>query len=63
MPAVGDPTEIVEFGTGHHVRLLRQIGDALVVGVEPFLFVDEVVAVEDGAALVAGQEHGDRDRR
>ena len=28
-------------------------------GVEQFLIVDDVVAVEDGAALVAGQEHGD----
>ena len=28
-------------------------------GVEQFLLVDDVVAVEDGAALVAGQEHGD----
>ena len=39
-------------------RLLRQIGDQLVAGVEQFLFVDDVVAVEDGAGLVAGQEHG-----
>ena len=42
-----------------HLRLLRQIGDELVPGVEQFLLVDDVVAVEDGAALVAGQEHGD----
>ncbi len=41
------------------LRLLRQIGDELVPGVEQFLLVDDVVAVEDGAALVAGQEHGD----
>ena len=41
------------------LRLLRQILDELVPGVEQFLFVDDVVAVEDGAALVAGQEHGD----
>ena len=41
------------------LRLPRQIGDELVAGVEQFLFVDDVVAVEDGAALVAGQEHGD----
>ena len=40
-------------------RLLRQILDELVPGVEQFLFVDDVVAVEDGAGLVAGQEHGD----
>ena len=40
-------------------RLLRQILDKLVPGVEQFLFVDDVVAVEDGATLVAGQEHGD----
>ena len=39
--------------------LLRQILDELVPGVEQFLFVDDVVAVEDGAGLVAGQEHGD----
>ena len=38
---------------------LRQIGDQLVPGVEQFLLVDDVVAVEDGAALVPGQEHGD----
>ena len=30
---------------------------------EQFLLVDDVVEVEDGAVLVAGQEHGDRDRR
>ena len=41
------------------LRLLCQIGDELVPGVEEFLLVDDVVAVEDGAALVAGQEHGD----
>ena len=41
------------------LRLLRQIRDELVPGVEQFLLVDNVVAVEDGAALVAGQEHGD----
>ena len=29
---------------------------------EQFLFVDDVVAVEDGAGLVAGQEHGDATR-
>ena len=43
----------------HRLRLLRQIGDQLVAGVEQFLLVDNVVAVEDGAALVPGQEHGD----
>ena len=43
----------------HCLRLLRQIGDELVPGVEQFLLVDNVVAVEDGAALVPGQEHGD----
>ena len=30
------------------LRLLRQVGDALVSGVEQFLLVDDVVAVEDG---------------
>ena len=39
--------------------MLRQIGDQLIPGLEEFLFVDDVVAVEDGAGLVAGQEHGD----
>ena len=39
--------------------VLRQIGDQLVPGLEQFLLVDDVVAVEDGAGLVAGQEHGD----
>ena len=43
----------------HRLRLLRQIGDELVPGLEQFLLVDDVVAVEDGAALVPGQEHGD----
>ena len=43
----------------HRLRLLRQVGDQLVPGVEQFLFVDDVVAVEDGTALVPGQEHGD----
>ena len=43
--------------TGWH--RLRQIGDELVAGVEQFLLVDNVVAVEDGTALVPGQEHGD----
>ena len=41
------------------LRLLRQTLDELVPGVEQFLLVDDVVAVEDGAALVSGQEHGD----
>ena len=41
------------------LRLLRQIRDELVPGVEPFLLVDDVVAVEDGAGLVAGQANGD----
>ena len=40
----------------HRLRLLRQIGDQLVPGVEQFLLVNNVVAVEDGAALVPGQE-------
>ena len=39
--------------------VLCQRGDELVAGPEQFLFVDDVVAVEDGAALVAGQAHGD----
>ena len=39
-------------------RLLRQIGDELVAGLEQFLLINNVVAVEDGAALVPGQEHG-----
>ncbi len=43
----------------YRLRLLRQIGDQLVPGVEQFLLVDDVIAVEDGAALVPGQEHGD----
>ena len=43
----------------HRLRLLRQIGDQLVAGLEQFLLVDNVIAVEDGAALVPGQEHGD----
>ena len=43
----------------YRLRLLREIGDQLVPGVEQFLLVDDVVAVEDGAALVPGQEHGD----
>ena len=43
----------------HRLRLLRQILDKLVPGVEQFLLVDNVVAVENGPALVPGQEHGD----
>ena len=42
--------------TGRRLRVLRQIREELVPGVEQFLLVDDVVAVEDGAALVAGQE-------
>ena len=45
--------------TRRRLCVLCQIGDELVPGVEQFLFVDDVVAVEDGAALVAGQAHGD----
>ena len=45
--------------TRRRLGVLRQIGDELVPGLEEFLFVDNVVAVEDGAGLVAGQEHGD----
>ncbi len=41
------------------LRPLRQILDQLVTGVEQFLLIDDVVAVEDGAAPVPGQEHGD----
>ena len=44
---------------GTRLRLLREILDELVPGVEQFLLVNNVVAVEDGAALVPGQEHGD----
>ena len=44
---------------GQRLCLLRQIRNELVPGVEQFLLVDDVVAVEDGATLVAGQEHGD----
>ena len=43
----------------HRLLLLREILDELVPGVEQFLLIDDVVAVEDGAALVPGQEHGD----
>ena len=45
--------------TPRRLRLSCQIGDELVPGREEFLLVDDVVAVEDGAALVPGQEHGD----
>ena len=45
--------------TRRRLGVLRQIGDELVAGLEQFLLVDDVVAVEDGAGLVAGQEHGD----
>ena len=45
--------------TQRRLCVLRQIGDQLVASVEQFLLVDDVVAVEDGAGLVAGQEHGD----
>ncbi len=41
------------------LRPLREILDQLVTGVEQFLLIDDVVAVEDGTALVPGQEHGD----
>ena len=41
--------------TRRRLCVLRQIGDQLVAGLEQFLFVDDVVAVEDGAGLVAGQ--------
>ena len=43
----------------HRLRLLRQIRDELVAGVEQFLFVDDGVAVEDRPAFVPGQEYGD----
>ena len=39
--------------------LLCEIGNELVAGLEQFLLGDDVVAVEDGSALVPGQEHGD----
>ena len=41
------------------LRLPRQRGDELILGLEQFLLVDDGVAVEDGAARVAGQAHGD----
>ena len=40
------------------LRLPRQRGDELILGLESFLLVDDGVAVEDGAARVAGQAHG-----
>ena len=39
----------------YRLRLLRQIGDQLVSGVEQFLLINNVVTVEDGPALVPGQ--------
>ena len=39
--------------TRRRLCVLRQIGDQLVAGLEQFLFVDDVVAVEDGAVLVS----------
>ena len=39
----------------HRLRLLREILDELVPGVEQFLLINNVVAVEDGPALVPGQ--------
>ena len=45
--------------TRRRLCVLCHRGDQLVAGPEQFLFVDDVVAVEDGAALVAGQAHGD----
>ena len=44
--------------TRRRLCVLRQILHELVAGLEQFLFVDDVIAVEDGAGLVAGQEHG-----
>ena len=44
------------------LRRLRQIGDELVSGVEEFLLVDDVVAVEGGAALVPGGKQDDEAR-
>ena len=52
---VGPPTGWHRLRLLRLLRLLRQIGDELVAGVEQFLLVDNVVAVEDGAALVSGQ--------
>ena len=46
-------------GPRRRLCVLLQIGDQLVASLEQFLFVDDVVAVEDGAGLVAGKEHGD----
>ena len=45
--------------TRRRLCVLRQIGDELVACLDQFLLIDDVVAVEDGAGLVAGQEHGD----
>ena len=45
--------------TRGRLGVLRQILHELVAGLEQFLLVDDVVAVEDGAGLVAGQKHGD----
>ena len=35
------------------------LGPTTALEAEQFLLVDDVVAVEDGAALVPGEEHGD----
>ena len=55
----GEPGRVGPPTGWRRLRLLRQIGDKLVPGLEQFLLVDDVVAVEDGAALVPGQKHGD----
>ena len=56
--ARGGGTCRVRAPAGRRLCVLRQIGDELVAGVEQFLLVDDVVAVDDGAARVAGQAHG-----
>ncbi len=59
MRGAAGPARVGPLAGWYRLRLLREILDELVPGVEQFLLVDDVVAVEDGAALVPGQEHGD----
>ena len=58
-PGCGGAGRVGPPATRHRLCLLRQMGDQLIPGHEQFLLVDDVVAVEDSAALVAGKEHGD----
>ena len=56
---VGAASKAVIYQWESGKRKPSPVSGQLIAGCEQFLLVDDVVAVEDGAGLVPGEEHGD----